>query len=415
VNVRFLSAWTRALQAHYRWVIVAAGGMLGCLAIGGLFSLPVFLRPIAQDTGWSSTGISTAMTLAFVALALGSIAWGTLSDRFGPRGVVLAGSVLLAAGLALASLAPSLWVFQLCFGGVVGFAAAAIFAPMMACVTGWFDTRRSLAVSLVSAGMGMAPMTMSPLAAWLVQAHDWRAALQIIAALVAALMLPLALLVRRPPALAQAAPTAAPGRVQEPALSIGQALRSAPFLILVLTSFLSCATHSGPIFHTVSYAVTCGIPLMAAVSIYSLEGLAGMGGRLVFGLLGDRFGAARVLVLSLLAQALVALGYVAARELGSFYAVAALFGFTYAGVMPLFAVIARDNFPLRMMGTVIGATTMASSLGMALGPVLGGLIYDSFSSYAWLFIGAFALGIGAFLSALAFTRLPQRQPLAAPA
>jgi len=415
VNVRFLSAWTRALQAHYRWVIVAAGGMLGCLAIGGLFSLPVFLRPIAQDTGWSSTGISTAMTLAFVALALGSIAWGTLSDRFGPRGVVLAGSVLLAAGLALASLAPSLWVFQLCFGGVVGFAAAAIFAPMMACVTGWFDTRRSLAVSLVSAGMGMAPMTMSPLAAWLVQAHDWRAALQIIAALVAALMLPLALLVRRPPALAQAAPTAAPGRAQEPALSIGQALRSAPFLILVLTSFLSCATHSGPIFHTVSYAVTCGIPLMAAVSIYSLEGLAGMGGRLVFGLLGDRFGAARVLVLALLAQAVVALGYVAARQLGSFYAVAALFGFTYAGVMPLFAVIARDNFPLRMMGTVIGATTMASSLGMALGPVLGGLIYDSFSSYAWLFIGAFALGIGAFLSALAFTRLPQRQPLATPA
>jgi MFS family permease len=165
----------------------------------------------------------------------------------------------------------------------------------------------------------------------------------------------------------------------------------------------------------VSYAVTCGIPLMAAVSIYSLEGLAGMGGRLVFGLLGDRFGAARVLVLALLAQAIVALGYVAARQLGSFYAVAALFGFTYAGVMPLFAVIAREHFPLRMMGTVIGATTMASSLGMALGPVLGGLIYDSFSSYAWLFIGAFALGIGAFLSALAFTRLPQRQPLATPA
>ena len=165
------------------------------------------------------------------------------------------------------------------------------------------------------------------------------------------------------------------------------------------------------IFHTVSYAVTCGIPLMAAVSIYSLEGLAGMGGRLVFGLLGDRFGAARVLVLALLAQAIVVLGYVYARELGSFYTVAALFGFTYAGVMPLFAVIARENFPLRMMGTVIGGTTMASSFGMALGPVLGGLIYDTLSSSAWLFIGAFALGIGAFLAALAFTRLPRRQSL----
>jgi len=286
------SSWTNVLRTHYRWIIVAAGGLLGCVAIGGLFSLPVFLRPIAQDTGWSTTGISTAMTLAFVALALGSIAWGTLSDRVGPRIVVLAGSLLLTTGLALASLATSLVAFQLLFGVVVGFSAAAIFAPMMACVTGWFDTRRSLAVSLVSAGMGMAPMTMSPLAAWLVQAHDWRTSLQIIAALVAAIMVPMALLVRRPPALAQAASAAvqdvAQGASHEPGLSVGRAMRSAPFLILVATSFLSCATHSGPIFHTVSYAVTCGIPLMAAVSIYSLEGLAGMGGRLVFGLLGDR-------------------------------------------------------------------------------------------------------------------------------
>ena len=405
-----MPAWTHALRTHYRWIIVAAGGALGCVAIGGLFSLPVFLRPIAQDTGWSTTGISTAMTFAFLALALGSIGWGALSDRVGPRIVVLAGAVLIGVGLALASLATSLPAFQLLFGGVVGLGAAAIFAPLMACVTGWFETRRSLAVSLVSAGMGMAPMTMSPLAAWLVQSHDWRTSLQIIAALVAVVMLPLALLVRRPPALAPAAAApASAGAAQGPALSVAQAMRSAPFLILVSTSFLSCATHSGPIFHTVSYAVTCGIPLMAAVSIYSLEGLAGMGGRLVFGLLGDRFGAARVLVLALLAQAVVVLGYVAARQLGSFYAVAALFGFTYAGVMPLFAVIARENFPLRMMGTVIGGTTMASSLGMALGPVLGGLIYDTLSSYAWLFVGAFALGIGAFLSALAFTRLPRRQ------
>jgi len=407
-------SWTHALRTHYRWVIVAAGGVLGCVAIGGLFSLPVLLRPIAHDTGWSTTGISSAMTFAFVALALGSIAWGHLSDRLGPRIVVLAGAVLLTTGLALASLATSLVTFQLLFGAVVGVSAAAIFAPMMACVTGWFDTRRSLAVSLVSAGMGMAPMTMSPLVAWLVQSHDWRTTLQIIAGLVAAIMVPVALLVRRPPALAHAA-AAAPGAAQQPALSVGQALRSAPFLILVATSFLSCATHSGPIFHTVSYAVTCGIPLMAAVSIYSLEGLAGMGGRLVFGLLGDRFGAARVLVLALLAQAIVALGYIYARNLGSFYTVAALFGFMYAGVMPLFAVIARENFPLRMMGTVIGGTTMASSLGMALGPVVGGLIYDTFSSYAWLFIGAFALGIGAFLAALAFTRLPRRQMMAAAA
>src|SRR5258706_983650 len=105
-------AWTNARRAHYRWIIVAAGGTLGCVAIGGLFSLPVFLRPIAQDTGWSTTGISTAMTLAFVALALGSIGWGYLSDRVGPRIVVLSGSLRATTGLAVASLGASLVAFS---------------------------------------------------------------------------------------------------------------------------------------------------------------------------------------------------------------------------------------------------------------------------------------------------------------
>ena len=160
-------------------------------------------------------------------------------------------------------------------------------------------------------------------------------------------------------------------------------MRSPQFIILLLTNFFCCATHSGPIFHTVSYAVSCGIPMIAAVSIYSVEGLAGMGGRIAFGLLGDRFGAKRVLVIGLLAAG-VRRARLCLRRASSrgFYAVAALFGFIYAGIMPLYAVLARENFPLRMMGTVIGGTAMAGSLGMATGPLLGGLIYDTFASYA---------------------------------
>lgn len=181
-----------------------------------------------------------------------------------------------------------------------------------------------------------------------------------------------------------------------------QALRSPQFIVLLLTNFFCCATHSGPIIHTVSYAVTCGIPMIAAVTIYSVEGLAGMGGRIAFGLLGDRFGAKRVLVSGLLAQAFGALGYAFVHELAAFYAVAALFGFIYAGTMPLYSVLVRENFPLRMMGTVIGGTAMAGSLGMATGPVAGGLIYDTFASYAWLYIGSWAFGLGAFLIALTF-------------
>jgi MFS family permease len=404
------------INAHYRWVIVAAGGLLGCVAIGAMFSLPVFLQPIARDTEWSVTGVSTAMTIGFIAMALASMAWGGLSDRFGPRAIVLTGSIVLAAALALASQTTSLLQFQLIFGLLVGGSTAAIFAPMMACVTGWFDTNRSLAVSLVSAGMGMAPMTMSPLAAWLVSNYDWRTSFLVMAALAAVLMIPASLLVRRPPTLENpgaAAATGVAGEEPGPDMSVAQALRSPQFIILMATNFFCCATHSGPIFHTVSYAVSCGIPLMLAVSIYSVEGLAGLGGRVAFGILGDRLGAKRVLVAGLLVQAFGALAYFFVRELGAFYAVAALFGFIYAGVMPLYAVIARENFPLRMMGTIIGGTAMAGGLGMATGPLTGGLIYDTFASYGWLFIGSFGLGIGAFLIALTFKPFPEASRAAA--
>jgi MFS family permease len=403
-------------NSRYRWVIVAAGGLLGCVAIGGMFSLPVLLRPITQDTGWSVTGVSSAMTIGFLAMALTSMMWGTLSDRLGPLPVVLTGSIVIAVSLALASRATSLLAFQFLFGVMVGGGTAAIFAPMMATVTGWFETHRSLAVSLVSAGMGMAPMTMSPLVAWLVSNHDWRTSMLIVAGVVAAIMIPVSFLVRRPPALQAVAP-ASPGVVPQADMSLGEALRSPQFIILLATNFFCCATHSGPIIHTVSYAVACGIPMIAAVTIYSVEGLAGMGGRIAFGLLGDRFGAKRVLVTGLLLQAFGALAYVFVQQLAEFYAVAALFGFIYAGTMPLYSVLVRENFPLRMLGTVIGGLSMAGSLGMATGPVAGGLIYDTFGSYAWLYIGSWAVGLGAFFVILTFRPFPKAaaEPAAVPA
>ena len=378
-----------------------------------MFSLPVFLTPMAQETGWSVTGISSAMTVGFLAMAVGSMMWGALSDRFGARFVVLAGSILLSGGLAIASQVQVLVQFQAVFGILVGGAAAAILVPMMASVTGWFDTRRGLAVSLVSAGMGMAPMTMAPLAAWLVSHYDWRTSMLLIAIVAAALMIPASLLVRSSPALDHAAAATA-DMSSEPSMTMKQALTSPQFVVLLLANFFCCATHSGPIFHTVSYAVSCGIPMIAAVTIYSIEGLAGMGGRIAFGVLGDRLGAKRVLVAGLGLQAFGALAYVLASDLATFYAVAAVFGFIYAGTMPLYAVLARENFPLRMMGLVIGGTAMAGSLGMATGPVLGGLIYDSYGSYFWLYVGSWAVGIAAFLIAMTFRPVTTR-PVAQPA
>jgi MFS family permease len=398
------------MKLYYGWVVVAAGALMGCVAIGTVFSLAVFLAPMSEATGWSRTGISSAMTIVFVTMGFASFGWGALTDRFGPRIVVLAGGLLLGLGLTLASRATSLIEFQLIYGIVVGGAAGAVFAPTMATVTGWFEKNRSLAVSLVSAGMGMAPMTISPFAGWLITTYDWRTAQLVIAVVAWVVLVPTSLLVRRAPAVpaGDGAVGPLPGAA-DPGMTAGQALRSPQFIVLAATYFCCCATHSGPIFHTVSYAIACGIAPLAAVTIYSVEGLAGLGGRVLFGLAGDRFGAKRVLVIGLFAQALGAGAYFFVRQLGEFYAVAAFFGLIYGGVMPLYAVIAREYFPMRIMGTVFGAAAVFSSLGMALGPAVGGWIFDTTGSYGWLYIGSFGIGLGAVAIALTFPPFPSRQ------
>jgi predicted MFS family arabinose efflux permease len=256
---------------------------------------------------------------------------------------------------------------------------------------------------------------MSPTVAWLVSHYDWRTTMLIVSGIVACIMIPVSLFVRRPPALSANAPAAAANALPRPELTRAEAIRSPQFIILLATNFFCCATHSGPIIHTVSYAVSCGIPLVAAVSIYSVEGLAGLFGRIGFGFAGDRFGAKRVLVIGLLVQAFGALAYAFVHELAGFYSVAMLFGFVYAGTMPLYAVLVRENFPLRILGTIIGGTAMAGSLGMATGPLAGGLIYDTFASYAWLYIGSWAFGLGAFFIAMTFRPFPKAEARAAPA
>jgi MFS family permease len=346
------------------------------------------------------------MTLNFLVMGLGNFAWGAVSDRFGTRIVVLIGAVLLGLALALASRATSLLQFQLTYGILVGLAASAFFTPMIAAATAWFEQNRSLAVSLVSAGMGVAPMTISPFARWLITSYDdWRFAMLVIGILAWVLLLPAALLIRPPPAGAAAASGPAGN-----GLTAAQAFRSPQFIVLALTFFACCAAHSGPIFHMVSYALVCGIAPMSAVSIYSVEGLAGLGGRLLLGVLGDRLGVKPVLIAGLTVQALAIVSYAYISRLGEFYALAVIFGTAYGGVMPLYAVLAREYFGQRIMGTVFGAATMVSSLGMAFGPLVGGWVYDAFDGYAWLFIGSAAVGLGAVLLALAFPPPRRVQP-----
>lgn len=395
------------MESPYRWVIVAAGALMTCVAAGAMFSLAVFLEPMSAATGWSRAGISSAMTLNFLAMAAGNFGWGVASDRYGARIVVLIGALILGLALVLASQVQSLPVFQITYGVLVGISASAFIAPMIATTMGWFETQRSLAVSLVSVGIGVAPMTMSPLVAWLISISDWRTAMLAVGLLSWAVLIPTAFLVRRPPhpVGGDAAAADPDGAIR----TVPAAFRSPQFIVLSLTFFACCAAHSGPIFHMVSYAIFCGVGPLAAVSIYSVEGLGGLGGRVLFGVLADRLGVKPVLIAGLAVQALAIGAYIYVRELGEFYALAVVFGMAYGGVMPLYSVLAREYFGQQIMGTVLGAVTMVSSIGMAAGPLVGGWLFDTYGAYAWLFIGSSAVGLGAVAIALAFPPVPRAE------
>jgi MFS family permease len=224
------------------------------------------------------------------------------------------------------------------------------------------------------------------------------------------------MLIRKPPvapvALSEAGSPAQPPS-SESSFSLGQALRSPQFLVLGFTFFACCAAHSGPIFHMISYATLCGITPMAAVSIYSVEGLAGLGGRLLFGVASDRLGVKPVLVTGLMVQAIAIGAYLAVSQLGEFYTLAVIFGAAYGGVMPLYAVLAREYFGQENMGAVFGAATMLSSIGMAFGPVAGGWLFDAFDGYTWLFIGSSIVALAAVAIAFTFPPFPRQEQLRA--
>jgi len=199
---------------------------------------------------------------------------------------------------------------------------------------------------------------------------------------------------------------ATPVAALAPRMKAGEALRTPQFAALALAHFACCAAHSGPIFHMVTFALGCGISAMAAVSVYSLAGLSGLGGRLLLGVLADRLGAKQVLVGGLMVQALGAGAYLFVNQLGELYALSIVFGIAYGGVMPLYAILAREYFGAHIMGTVFGAISAFASLGMAFGPWAGGWVFDTYASYSWLYVGSFSVGLAAVAVALTFKPVP---------
>jgi predicted MFS family arabinose efflux permease len=396
-------------QIFYGWVVLGASALVVCLGMGTLFSLGVFLKPMEETMGWSRSAIGAVALLNWIFMGIGSFAGGALSDRIGSRITTVAGGALLGLGLVLASQVSAIWQLHLTFGVMVGLAVGAFYAPLSATATRWFTTNRGLAVAIVSAGIGVGILVVAPLARWLTTLFDWRVAMLVLGDLCWLVIIPVGLLIRNAPADMGAVAQGGAEAPAERAFTARQAFSTPQFWLISLVHFGCCAAHSGPIFHMVTHAIDQGVARMAAAGVLGVSGLASVAGRIGCGVLADRFGAKRTLIAGLVMQAVMISLYLVTKDLGGFYALSIGFGIAYGGVMPLYALLIRQYFGDRVMGTAYGGVFLVSTLGMGLGSFGGGWFYDHLGSYTGLFIGSFAIGAVAALFALAF-----RRPRAAP-
>jgi MFS family permease len=398
------------------WALLAATMAIVGAGSGALFSLGVFLEPIEKATAWSRTNISAVALLAWITYGVGSFLWGTLSGRSGVRTVVVAGGFLLGLGLVLSSQATTLWQFAFAFGGLVGIAVGAFYAPLTTTASNAFKTNRGLAVGLVAAGSGLGTFAIAPLSRWLITVFDWRIAMLVLGDLVWLTIIPLALIIRDAPTRVAAVPGSL-RRDREPDLSLFDVARTPQFWLIALTHFTCCVAHAGPIFHMVANATDHGVTPMAAAAVFGVSGLVSILGRIGSGMVADRFGAKYTLVVMLSLQAPSILLYVFAGGMQSFYVLGIIFGLAYGGVMPLYALLTREYFGPRAMGSAYGAIFALQAIGMGLGTFAGGWFYDHLGSYGIAFAAAGGIGAGAALIALTL-RSPREQfhaPSPAPA
>ena len=388
-----------------RWIVLASAFAIITLSIGTLFTLGVFLKPMEDGLGWSRSSIGAIGLLNWIVMGLGGVLAGYLSDRFGTRVVVLFGGVLLGLGLVLSSRVTEMWQLYATFGFLVGGGVCAFYVPLTVLAIKWFDDRRGLAAAIVSSGNGFGIMALSPLSRWLIDEFGWRGALVILGDVTWLVVIPAALLLKSPPQIRAgwrdvtgSAPLVA---LAEPSPSSARSIiGSWPVWAIGLTHFACCAAHSGPIFHMVSHAIDLGVASMTAATLLGLSGLASIAGRVATGLAADRLGAKRTLLIMLGLQAGMIALYLVARDLGTLYALGVAFGVAYGGVMPLYALVTRDYFGDKTMGTAYGVVFFVSSIGMGLGSYAGGAIHDALGTYQWLFAGSVAIGAVAVMLAL---------------
>jgi MFS family permease len=379
-------AATPVTDSAQAWLRLAATVLLSTIGGVGMWSVVIALPAVQSEFGIPRAEASLPFTLAMLGFAAGGVAMGRLLDRVGILGPVSVGAVALGIGYVIAAGAHSPVVFALAHG-VIGFGSSATLGPLMADISKWFVRRLGVAVTLCSAGNYFAGALWPPIVQHAIASYGWRATHAAIGPLCAAaiLIVGFAALRGRAPvasAIASGHRTAAPATL---GLSPG-ALQA----LLAFASVCCCVAMSMPQVHIVAYCGDLGYGVARGADMLALMMAFGVIGRVLSGVIADRVGGLRTLMLGSALQGVALLMYLFFDGLFSLYAISALFGLFQGGIVPSYAIIVREYFPAKEAGTRVGIVLMASLIGMALGGWMSGYIFDATGSYQ----AAFVNGLG---------------------
>ena len=378
------------VDSRYAWWRLAATLGLMTLGSSAMYVVAVVLPTVQAEFGVARSDASLPYTLLMIGFGVGGVLMGRLADRHGVMVPVLVGAVGLGLGFAGAALAPSILVFAIVHGLLLGLlGSSATFAPLVADTSAWFVRRRGIAVAICASGNYLAGAIWPPIVQAVVQSHGWRAAYFGLA-LTCAVAMPLLALALRPRApAATPAPVTALRTAVPSDRPFGLSLNAAQVL-LCMAGVACCVAMSMPQVHIVAYCGDLGYGAARGAEMLSLMLACGIASRLISGAICDRIGGLRTLLLGSLLQGVALLLFIPFDSLVSLYVISALFGLFQGGIVPSYAIIVREYFPAREAGARVGTVLMCTLLGMALGGWMSGKVFDLTGSYHAAFVNGVA-------------------------
>jgi len=406
-------AVSNVTHAHFAWYIVAMGTALQLTTNFVSQAYSILVVVMTDKFGWSLTAIVLAYSLRSIVGALLSPYAGSLGDRYGAKRVMLVGAGFFVGGLVMLSTITELWQLFLYYSIILGVAQAMFRVNIPTTVAAWFKQKLGIAVGIQQSAGGMGASVLAPGLTVLLTQTSWQTAFLLIG--IGGGIVVFALLAffhgepwdvgklpygEDPKRKAVVNPVSGAMTKIRNQVFMKRAKETRAFWFLPLVHHLGCVGHSIFIVHGINYAHDQGMSLNAASIIITIYSLSSVGSRLMVPILADRLGAKGVMAFFYFIQGAAMLMLFWTTEPWQFYIFAVVFGIGFGGEMSAFLVVNRQYFGMGPVRTVFGIQSMGAGLGMALGGLVGAVIYDAFDSYNWAWIISFAASMGGMIAIL---------------